>query len=77
MSLKHIGKHAFRNCRSLKELEIPYMIQRIEDGAFEGCTELKKVEKPDGYLAEEPYFAENIFDGCFKLLRRFDVSMLR
>lgn len=75
-SLKHIGKHAFRNCRSLTSLEIPYMIQRIEAGAFEGCSELKKVDRPQRYFTESPFFAENIFDGCYKLLRRIDVSKL-
>ncbi len=74
--LTHIGKHAFRNCRSLTSLEIPYMIQRIEDGAFEGCTELKKVKKPLRYHAESPFIAENIFYGCSKLSRRIDVSKL-
>lgn len=32
-----IGEKAFMNCDSLKSVEIPDSVPRIEDGAFDGC----------------------------------------
>ena len=39
-----IGKNAFKDCEKLGSVIIPNSVCRIEDGAFNGCSELKKIE---------------------------------
>ena len=44
--LKEIGTFAFRDCTSLKSIEIPEGVTKINRGAFLGCTNLSSVKLP-------------------------------
>lgn len=52
-----IGENAFKNA-SLSEIILPSTIKAILKNAFEGCSNLKEINLPDGLL----YLGEN----CFK-----------
>ncbi len=52
-----IGSGAFKN-KSLTELILPRRLQKIEDGAFVGCSSLKTLYYPDGIY----YVSDSIFD---------------
>ncbi|UTY39690.1 leucine-rich repeat domain-containing protein [Allocoprobacillus halotolerans] len=43
-SLESIGKHAFRDCKALKEIVIPENVTEIGNGAFLSCTSLERAE---------------------------------
>lgn len=57
-SLKRIGHEAFRNCRSLKEININGKVKFLAKGTFEDCIKLRKVTLCDGI--------ETIEENCFK-----------
>ena len=57
-----LGKGAFKNCRELKELIFESDIGEIEDGAFEGCTNLEEITLP--YVKK---MGKNVFSNCPKL----------
>ena len=40
-SCEKIGKWAFKNCKSLKQIHIPSTVTKIDDTAFEGCTNVE------------------------------------
>lgn len=62
-AIQIIGKYAFYHCASLKTINIPQKVQKIEERTFQGCAELKAVTLP-GELEAIGYEA---FSGCEKL----------
>jgi hypothetical protein len=67
-TLQKISHHAFRNCISLTRLRIPASVNKIEEEAFSGCTNLEKVifENIDGIEIHE-----RAFQNCPKFARRY------
>ena len=61
--IEFLGNSAFKLCQSLKEIEIPEGVVRIEYGCFGGCMALEKVVLPES-LEEIDDFA---FAACMKL----------
>ena len=60
----HLGKilfDAFRNCTSLKEINLKNVVS-IGSYAFSGCTSLTSVD-----LSNSRYYGYHIFDGCTSL----------
>ena len=45
-----IGKDAFRDCTSLKQIRFSKNLRMIKENAFSGCSSLEKIELPDGLL---------------------------
>lgn len=43
-----IGAHAFENCRSLREINIPESVTTIQTSVFAGCTSLTAIALPKG-----------------------------
>ena len=41
---KEIGEHAFFDCSSLKELDLPKSVEKISNKAFSGCNSLKELD---------------------------------
>jgi hypothetical protein len=66
-TLQKITHHAFRNCTSLTRLRIPASVNKIEEEAFSGCTNLEKVvfENIDGIEIHD-----RAFQNCPKLAKR-------
>ena len=46
-TLDKIGSHAFEECRTLHTIEIPSGVTAIEDGTFNGCTNVATIILPD------------------------------
>ena len=63
LPVTEIGDSAFKDCKSLKEVEIPNSVIKIGDRAFENCTNLEKVNIPDT-VAE---IGDNTFENCTSL----------
>ncbi len=59
-SVKSINNHAFRNCTSLTNVEIPNSVTSIEAYAFYGCTSLTNIHIPDKVTIIKSY----AFAGC-------------
>ncbi len=58
-TVKTIGKNAFKNCVSLKSVDIKgNSLLKIEQGAFEGCASLESIRIPAS--------VETLEDGAFK-----------
>ena len=51
------------SCTSLKSIDIPGSVKRIENEAFVGCTSLEKVTMADGVES----IAYSAFNGCTAL----------
>lgn len=64
-SLVRIGIQSFRNCRALKQINIPNSIREIGSLAFEGCDSLETVQMPCG--PHTINFENDIFVKCPKL----------
>lgn len=58
-----IGKEAFKNCENITAVTIPESVTLVEEGAFSGCTGLKKVM----FLAENVKFESGVFENCKSL----------
>ena len=58
-----IDRHAFRNCSSLKNIEIPASVIVIQSTAFEDCSSLTEIEIPEKVFA----IGEFAFSGCSSL----------
>ena len=56
--LKKIGRSAFENCKSLKEITIPSSVTYIADFAFRHCSSLIKITIPES--------VKDIFHGTFQ-----------
>jgi hypothetical protein len=66
----YIGDYSFRNCKGLENVSsapsIFYSnIARLGTGAFEDCSELKKVDLSRTTMSED--ILESAFSGCTKL----------
>lgn len=48
MAIDAIGAHAFENCRSLREINIPESITTIQTSVFNGCSSLTTITLPKG-----------------------------
>ena len=59
-NVKKIGNQVFRECTSLKSLNIPDSVISIGQQAFEDCTSLESVKLGNGVT----YIYEYAFDGC-------------
>ena len=66
-SVKHIGEHAFANCKnlseSLGEIFIPNSVTNIGADAFYGCKNLNKINISNKVVILE----KNVFGGCENL----------
>ena len=58
-----IDNHAFRNCSSLKNIEIPASVTAIQANAFEYCSSLTEIEIPE----KVSVIGESAFRGCNSL----------
>ena len=57
-----IGNYAFKDCKKIINLEIPNNIVKIEEGAFEGCVNLKNIVLPFVGTSRK---AQNGYDAVF------------
>lgn len=48
MVINAIGAHAFENCRSLRDINIPESVTTIQTSVFSGCTSLTTITLPKG-----------------------------
>lgn len=51
MIIDAIGAHAFENCRSLREINIPESVTTIQASVFSGCTSLTTITLPKGIIS--------------------------
>ena len=58
-----IGKEAFYNCGSLKEVNFPDGLRRIGESAFSGCNRLESIDFPDTLYE----IGKDAFLGCSNL----------
>eukprot|EP00985_Skeletonema_marinoi_P014523 scaffold7364_cov73-Skeletonema_marinoi.AAC.3 len=65
-SAKIIGDGAFNYCKALKNVKFGKELESISWGAFSRCTSLERIAIP---LKEGMITADNIFQGCKKLVR--------
>ena len=61
--LKSIGQCAFKDCRSIENLDLPYGLETLGSFAFENCTGLKSVTIPQTVTK----FGASVFEGCKNL----------
>ena len=58
--VRDIGEYAFKNCRSLRYVQIPKNVKYLERGLFSGCTSLSKfIDIPSGVLSIEKHAFKN------------------
>ena len=62
MSMKEIGDSAFENCRSLKSVSLPMMLERIGENAFKR-TGLKTLKIPKSVY----WIGDGVLSGCSEL----------
>lgn len=60
MIIDAIGAHAFENCRSLREINIPESVTTIQASVFSGCTSLTTITLPKGIIS----VLGNAFQDC-------------
>ncbi|KAK1733357.1 leucine-rich repeat domain-containing protein [Skeletonema marinoi] len=65
-SAKIVELYAFSNCTALTNVEFGKELESIRGGAFYSCTSLERITIP---LKEGMITADNIFQGCKKLVR--------
>ena len=58
----------FHNCTSLKEIELPYTITEIGNGAFSGCKNLREISLPRGVrkIGDDYGNVVSAVGGCFQ-----------
>ena len=57
--LEQIGGYSFFNCQGLEEVTIPRSVGTLQYSAFEGCTNLKRINVD--YVQSPPAFVDNVF----------------
>jgi hypothetical protein len=62
--LQFIGIQSFQSCISLKEIDVPSTVVKIEWGAFRDCHQLSRVGLKDGLLDQLDTYA---FTRCYSL----------
>lgn len=71
---KEISPKAFKNNVYIEEIKIPYNVNSIGEGAFEGCVNLKRLVENTSINFQ--YEGDNVFKGC-KNLTEFYVNTAR
>lgn len=61
--IREIEKNAFKNNKTVENVEVPYGVAKIKESAFEGCTKLKDVKLPETVTE----IANKSFSGCKSL----------
>ena len=67
--LTNINRGTFKNCVSLRSIELPQTVKDIGNGIFEGCTSLEDVVLSNNIKT----IKENTFKGCTSL-KHLDLS---
>ena len=62
-SVTHIGKAAFKGCKSLKKVKLPNQLQILDDFAFSECSMLEEITIPSSLH----YYAYGLFSHCHHL----------
>lgn len=62
-SVEHIGKGAFKGCKSLKKINLPNSLVILDDFAFSECESLKEITIPTSLH----YFSCGVFSHCYNL----------
>lgn len=63
--IRHIAMNMFNNCRSLKGIKLPSLVERIHEAAFFGCSDLREISIPDA----TDTIARVAFQDCLRLER--------
>jgi len=65
-TLNQIGSSAFARCSNLTELNFSMLSSnlQIDNGVFSGCSNLRRVQLPEGYLR----ISDSLFKGCASLV---------
>lgn len=66
----HIGKYAFRNCRSLKNVRISDTVITVGEYAFDGCTSLESIVLPDSIVS----LGEGFTFRCCTALKKIELG---
>lgn len=67
--LTNINRGTFKNCTSLRSIELPQTVKDIGNGIFEGCSSLEEIILSDNIKT----IKENTFKGCVSL-KHLDLS---
>ena len=61
-SMIYVGRQAFANSKELNYVDLPYDLDGIQEGAFEGCTKLYSMNLPDNvsYIESRAYAGSGI-----------------
>lgn len=62
-SLSKIGEGSFKNCKSLKQIQIPSSITAIKDDVFRNCSSLEKISIPSTLIS----IGKDSFQNCKSL----------
>ena len=62
-NITRIGKHAFEECKKLKNVRLSDTLKAIEQAAFRDCSELERVFLPDSVTI----IGAEAFKGCDKV----------
>jgi hypothetical protein len=60
---KNIPRSCFYDNKALEQVAIPNVFDRIQTGAFQGCSTLKSIHIPSNVI----FMGQDVFDGCFNL----------
>ena len=62
-NITRIGKHAFEECKKLKDVKLSDTLKAIDQAAFRDCSELRRVFLPDSVTV----IGAEAFKGCDKV----------